>query len=141
MASLPTITLANHTSILTSRHPGHHGILNNAWYDRARGEQIITNSAATWHQAMETVVPGTESIHSAVRRTWPDAFTASCNEPCDIDAGYSTFEFFRRGEVPPIPKDPFGLPAHHRAVRAAVEGLLVVLDRRPHVHRAGRRAS
>ena len=59
---------------------------------------------------METVVPGTESIHSAVRRTWPDAFTASCNEPCDIDAGYSTFEFFRRGEVPPIPKDPFGLP-------------------------------
>jgi hypothetical protein len=59
---------------------------------------------------METVVPGTESIHSAVRRTWADAFTASCNEPCDIDAGYSTFEFFRRGEVPPIPKDPFGLP-------------------------------
>jgi hypothetical protein len=110
MASLPTITLANHTSILTSRHPGHHGILNNAWYDRARGEQIITNSSATWHRAMDTVTPGTESIHSAVRRTWPDAFTASCNEPCDIDAGYSTFEFFRRGEVPPIPKDPFGLP-------------------------------
>jgi hypothetical protein len=110
MASLPTITLANHTSILTSRHPGHHGILNNAWYDRARGEQIITNSSATWHRAMDTVTPGTESIHSAVRRTWPEAFTASCNEPCDIDAGYSTFEFFRRGEVPPIPKDPFGLP-------------------------------
>jgi predicted AlkP superfamily pyrophosphatase or phosphodiesterase len=59
---------------------------------------------------MDTVTPGTESIHSAVRRTWPDAFTASCNEPCDIDAGYSTFGFFRRGEVPPIPKDPFGLP-------------------------------
>jgi phosphonoacetate hydrolase len=110
MASLPTITLANHTSILTSRHPGHHGILNNAWYDRARGEQIITNSSATWHRAMDTVTPGTESIHSAVRRTWPEAFTASCNEPCDIDAGYSSFEFFRRGEVPPIPKDPFGLP-------------------------------
>lgn len=110
MASLPTITLANHTTILTGRHPGHHGILNNAWYDRARGEQIITNSSATWHRAMDTVVPGTESIHSAVKRTWPDAFTASCNEPCDIDADYSTFEFFRRGEVPPIPQDPFGLP-------------------------------
>ena len=26
MASLPTITLANHTSILTSRHPGHHDV-------------------------------------------------------------------------------------------------------------------
>jgi predicted AlkP superfamily pyrophosphatase or phosphodiesterase len=110
MASLPTITLANHTTILTGRHPGHHGILNNAWYDRALDRQIITNSSATWHHAMETVTPGTESIHTALRRTWTDAFTASVNEPCDIDAGYSTFEFFRRGDVPPIPEDPFGLP-------------------------------
>ena len=36
IASLPTITLANHTTIITGRHPGHHGILNNAWYDRAQ---------------------------------------------------------------------------------------------------------
>ena len=35
MASLPTVTLANHTSIITGAHPGHHGILNNAWFDRA----------------------------------------------------------------------------------------------------------
>lgn len=110
MASLPTITLANHTSIITGRHPGHHGILNNAWYDRAQGKQIITNSSATWPWAMDTLTPGTESIHTAVRRTWADAFTASCNEPCDIDAQYSTFDFFRRGEVPPIPTDPVGLP-------------------------------
>jgi len=39
-----------------------------------------------------------------------DAFTASVNEPCDSGADYSTFDFFRRGEIPPIPKDPFGLP-------------------------------
>ncbi len=45
-----------------------------------------------------------------MHRTWPDAFTASVNEPCDTGANYSTFDFFRRGEVPPIPKDPFGLP-------------------------------
>ena len=25
IASLPTVTLANHTAILTGRHPGHHG--------------------------------------------------------------------------------------------------------------------
>jgi len=48
MSSLPTVTLANHTSIITGAHPGHHGILNNAWFDRASGEQIITNSSATW---------------------------------------------------------------------------------------------
>ena len=34
MAGLPTVTLANHTSILTGRYPGHHGILHNAWCDR-----------------------------------------------------------------------------------------------------------
>jgi hypothetical protein len=110
MAGLPTVTLANHTSILTGRLPGHHGILNNAWFDRATGEQIITNSSATWPWAMKTVTAGTESIHSAVTRTWPDELSASVNEPCDIAAGYSTFDFFRRGEVPPIPSDPVGLP-------------------------------
>lgn len=110
MAGLPTVTLANHTSILTGRLPGHHGILNNAWWDRATGRQIITNSSDTWPRSMETVTPGTESLHDAVARTWAGSFTASVNEPCDLGAGYSTFEFFRRGDVPPIPKDPFGLP-------------------------------
>jgi hypothetical protein len=110
MASLPTVTLANHTSILTGAHPGHHGILHNAWYDRARSEQIITNSSATWPTAMQHLTSGTETIHDAVHRTWPGSFAASVNEPCDTGADYSTFDFFRRGEVPPIPKSPDGLP-------------------------------
>jgi predicted AlkP superfamily pyrophosphatase or phosphodiesterase len=109
-ASLPTVTLANHTTILTGTHPGHHGILHNAWYDRARGTQVITNSSATWPTAMQHLVAGTESIHDAVHRTWPEDFTASVNEPCDTGANYSTFDFFRRGEVPPIPSSPEGLP-------------------------------
>ncbi len=110
IASLPTVTLANHTSILTGTHPGHHGILNNAWYDRDAGAQVITNSSATWPWCMRHLASGVETIHDAVHRTWPDAFTASVNEPCDRGASYSTFDFFRRGEVPPIPRDPFGLP-------------------------------
>ncbi len=109
-ASLPTVTLANHTTIITGAHPGHHGILHNAWYDRAAGRQVITNSSATWPWSMEHLVAGVETIHRAVHRTWPGSFTASVNEPCDTGADYSTFDFFRRGEVPPIPKDPFGLP-------------------------------
>ena len=68
MAGLPTVTLANHTSILTGRLPGHHGILNNAWYDRRSGRQIITNSSATWPTAMETLTPGVGTI----RRRAPD---------------------------------------------------------------------
>ena len=110
MAGLPTVTLANHTSILTGRLPAHHGILHNAWYDRRTGRQIITNSPATWPTAMETLTEGVESVHDAVHRTWPDAFTASVNEPADIGADYSTFDFFRRGQVPPIPETPDGLP-------------------------------
>ncbi|MGH9031447.1 MAG: alkaline phosphatase family protein [Acidimicrobiia bacterium] len=110
MAGLPTVTLANHTSIITGRLPGHHGILHNAWYDRRDGRQVVTNSSATWPTAMETLTTGVESIHDAVHRTWPDAFTASVNEPADIGADYSTFDFFRRGEVPPIPESPIGLP-------------------------------
>jgi phosphonoacetate hydrolase len=110
MAGLPTITLANHTSILTGRLPGHHGILHNAWFDRRTGEQVITNSSATWPFAMNHAFAGVESIHTAVHRHEPEAFTASVNEPCDIDADFSTFGFFRRGEVPPLPKSPDGLP-------------------------------
>jgi phosphonoacetate hydrolase len=110
MAGLPTVTLANHTSILTGRLPAHHGILHNAWYDRRAARQIITNSPDTWPTSMEMLTTGVESVHDAVHRTWPDAFTASVNEPADVGADYSTFDFFRRGEVPPIPRSPEGLP-------------------------------
>ena len=57
MAGLPTVTLANHTSIITGRLPGHHGVLHNAWFDRRTGEQVITNSSATWPWSMQHLVP------------------------------------------------------------------------------------
>src|SRR5262249_56261256 len=47
MAGLPTVTLANHTSIITGALPGHHGILHNAWCDPPARHQIITNSPPT----------------------------------------------------------------------------------------------
>ena len=108
MSSFPTVTLANHTSILTGRFPGHHGILHNAWYDRARGEQVITNSMATWPWAMSHLVEGVETLHAPIHRAFPGAFTASVNEPCDVGADYSTFEFFRNGDVSAIPAIPEG---------------------------------
>jgi len=118
MSSFPTVTLANHTSILTGRFPGHHGILHNAWYDRTRGEQVITNSMATWPWAMSHLVDGVETLHAPIHREFPDAFTASVNEPCDVGANYSTFEFFRNGDVSAIPEGPEGIPhATERFVR------------------------
>lgn len=110
MAGLPTVTLANHTANVTGAYPGHHWVLHNAWFDRRTAAQVITNSPDTWPTAMKWLAPGIGSIHSAVRRTWPDAFTASVNEPCDVGAAYSTFDFLRQGEVPPFPESPRGLP-------------------------------
>jgi phosphonoacetate hydrolase len=98
-ASLPTVTLANHTSILTGCHPGHHGVVNNAWYDRGLGKQVITESPATWQEAMRWLAPGVETIHQALKRARPDAISISVNEPADCGADYSTFELFRRGEM------------------------------------------
>jgi phosphonoacetate hydrolase len=98
-ASLPTVTLANHTSILTGCHPGHHGVVNNAWYDRALGRQVITESPATWQEAMRWLTPGVETVHQALKRSRPDAVSISVNEPADCGADYSTFELFRRGEM------------------------------------------
>jgi arylsulfatase A-like enzyme len=122
MASLPTITLANHTSILTGLHPGHHGILHNAWYDRARGEQVVTNSPATWHSAASWLAPGVETIHDVVHRTWPGACTASINEPTDAGVDFSTFDYVRRGIALERPPAPDELPnATERFVRPVKE--------------------
>lgn len=110
VAGLPTVTLANHTSNLTGAYPGHHQVLHNAWYDRHAAQQVITNSPATWPTAMQWLGGGVETVHQVVQRTWPEVFTASINEPCDRGADYSTFDFFRRGEIPPIPESPHGLP-------------------------------
>jgi len=36
VANIPSITLANQTSIVTGQFPGHHGVLANNWFDRNR---------------------------------------------------------------------------------------------------------
>jgi predicted AlkP superfamily pyrophosphatase or phosphodiesterase len=117
-SSMPTVTLANHTSILTGAHPGHHGILNNAWYDRRLGEQVITNSPATWPWAMTSLSPEVETMYQAVKRTWPDAFTLAANEPCDTGADMGTFTLMRGGTMPTTPPKAHELPfATDRFVR------------------------
>jgi predicted AlkP superfamily pyrophosphatase or phosphodiesterase len=111
------VTLANHTAILTGSHPGHHGILHNAWVDRTTGAQVITNSPATWATSMRWLNPGVQTMHHAAKRVRPGT-TASINEPCDAGADYSTFGLVRSGErLPPAP-GPDDLPdATSRFVR------------------------
>ena len=104
IASLPTVTLANHTAILTGSHPGHHGILHNAWVDRSTGEQVVTNSPSTWPESMQWLSPSVETVHHAVHRSYPDAVSISINEPCDTGADYSIFDLMRSGQ--PIDRPP-----------------------------------
>jgi arylsulfatase A-like enzyme len=52
---------------------------------------------------MQHLSAGVETIHDVLHHVEPDAFTASVNEPCDVGADYSTFEFLRQGEVPELP--------------------------------------
>ncbi len=104
IASFPTVTLANHTTILTGRHPGHHGVLHNAWVDRATGDQVVTNSPSTWASSMSWLSPGVETLHDALHRGLPGSLSISINEPCDVGADYSIFDLMRRGE--PIDRPP-----------------------------------
>jgi phosphonoacetate hydrolase len=91
IAEFPSVTLVNHTSALTGVGPGRHGIVHNAYYDRAVGRSIVANDSTTWHAACDLLRPG-------VRTLWEmagDISTACVNEPIDRGAQYSTFALVR----------------------------------------------
>jgi phosphonoacetate hydrolase len=121
-ASLPTVTLANHTAILTGAHPGHHGVLHNAWVDRVSGNQVVTNSPSTWVNSMQWLSNSVETLHQRLHRLDSTSVTVSINEPCDTGADYSVFELMRRGETVDRPPHSDQLPdATARFVRPSKE--------------------
>ncbi len=92
IAEFPSVTLVNHTSALTGVGPGRHGIVNNAFYDREIGEQVVPNSSANWHSALQWLRPGVETVFE---RLPAGAASACVNEPVDRGATYSTFALIR----------------------------------------------
>ena len=92
IAEFPSVTLVNHTSALTGVGPGRHGIVNNAFYDRATGEQVVPNAANNWHRSMSWLRPG---IRTVFERLPADIRSACVNEPVDVGATYSTFALIR----------------------------------------------
>jgi phosphonoacetate hydrolase len=92
IAEFPSVTLVNHTCALTGVGPGRHGIVNNAFYDRVAGEQVVPNSDASWHRAMDWLRPGVRTVFERL----PAGATSACiNEPVDTGATYSTFALIR----------------------------------------------
>ncbi|MCW2777461.1 MAG: type phosphodiesterase/nucleotide pyrophosphatase [Frankiales bacterium] len=119
VAEFPSVTLVNHTCALTGVGPGRHGIVNNAYYDRMAGTQVVPNSHATWHEAMQHLRPGIRTVWERL----PEGAASACvNEPCDTGATYSTFGLIRAAHgggtgslvtsLPDAAGDPHATAAH-----------------------------
>jgi phosphonoacetate hydrolase len=98
VAQFPSVTLTNHTSILTGVGPGRHGVLGNVFYDRATGEQVMPNDASTWHRSAEWLRPAVRTVFEMVNAIAPQGDsprTACVNEAVDRGADYSTMAIIR----------------------------------------------
>ncbi|HKY15255.1 MAG TPA: alkaline phosphatase family protein [Microthrixaceae bacterium] len=104
MASLPTATLANHTTGVTGAHPGHTGVLHNSWLDLADESVVDLLAMDQMFIAMRHLDPSVETLYQAVERSRPGAFTTATFEFCDTGASFSSFGLLREGTTPPFPK-------------------------------------
>lgn len=95
MASFPTATLANRTTALTGAHPGHTGVLHNAWFDRELGSSpdLLAMDQMFW--AAQHLDDEVETLFEAVRRSQRRAFTCATFEFCDRGADFSSFGLVR----------------------------------------------
>lgn len=98
VAQFPSITLTNHTTILTGVGPGRHGVLGNVFYDRATGERVVANNSSTWHRSAQWLRPAVRTVFEMVNSVVPQRSsprTACVNEAVDRGADYSTMAIIR----------------------------------------------
>ncbi|HSK53889.1 MAG TPA: alkaline phosphatase family protein [Jiangellales bacterium] len=100
VAEFPSVTLANHTSILTGVAPGRHGVLGNAYYDRATREVVVPNDPATWHRSAEWLRSGVATVFEHIAAARPAASTACVSEAVDRGATWSTMSLVRASGLP-----------------------------------------
>jgi hypothetical protein len=103
VAHFPSVTLTNHTSILTGLGPGRHGVLGNVFYDRVTGERVVANDSATWHRSAEWLRPAVRTVFEMVNGQVPQQDsprTACVNEAVDRGADYSTMSVIRHSGIP-----------------------------------------
>jgi hypothetical protein len=121
VAQFPSVTLTNHTSILTGIGPGRHGVLGNVFYDRATDERIVPNDETTWHRSAEWLRPGVRTVFEMVAshvdfQGVPR--TVCIDEAIDRGSDYSTMKVIRESgsgngagglgdRLPPADRSPF----------------------------------
>jgi hypothetical protein len=121
VAQFPSVTLTNHTSILTGIGPGRHGVLGNVFYDRETGERVVPNDETTWHRSAEWLRPTVRTVFEMVAdhvdfQGFPR--TACIDEAIDRGSDYSTMSVIRGSgsgtgagglgdRLPPADQSPF----------------------------------
>ena len=121
VAQFPSVTLTNHTSILTGTGPGRHGVLGNVFYDRATDERVVPNDETTWHRSAEWLRPGVRTVFEMVAdhvafQGFPR--TACIDEAIDRGSDCSTMQVIRESgsgngagglgdRLPPADQSPF----------------------------------
>lgn len=94
LAEYPTVTWANHNTQLTGASPGHNGLVNNSWYDRAtQSERLITDGSFTNVFGTSGLMdPSVETLYEAVKRSFPGARTLAINHPSGRGADISVLD-------------------------------------------------
>lgn len=91
----PSNTYPSHNMIGAGAYSGHHGVLDNAVYERETATQfsVISDLLQTekYFGSAHPNLP-VETLFEAVKRTWPDAFVGSVNDPSSRGADFATLE-------------------------------------------------
>ncbi len=95
--------------------------LHNTWHDRVSGRTPDLLSLDQMFTAMEHLYPSVETIHEAIHRCRPDAFTSATFEFCDRGADHSSFASIRGGRRPEFPSRG---EIHHLDAAAGEESAL-----------------
>ncbi|NLT54501.1 MAG: nucleotide pyrophosphatase [Actinomycetales bacterium] len=95
VAEFPSVTLCNHTSVLTGVGPGRHGVLGNVFFDRATGERVVPNDPTTWHRSGEWLRPGVATVFELLTAGRPGSSSVCVNEAVDRGATVSTMQLVR----------------------------------------------
>ena len=94
LAQYPTVTWANHNTLMTGASPGHNGLVNNSWWDRTtQKEQLITDGG--FKNSLRTgklMNPKVETLYEAVERSFPGARTIAINQPSGRGADISVLD-------------------------------------------------
>lgn len=101
VSSFPTVTLPNHNTAFTGVHPGRHGIINNEFLDHD-DTAIDLLSFKRMIRSSDWLSPDIETLHEAIHRWQPNAFTSAHYEYCDRGADWSTFAEHRSRQGTPL---------------------------------------